>query len=148
MTESHDDSLIDFLEQITPFRFLSLDEKRALIPHLQRVEFAPGHTIIQQGETGDRAVYLISQGEVEVLDRTRIPRPRLQVIEAGHYVGEWEPLFEEPLFDRSCTVSANWCFSSTSCNANDSQMQLLHRFQTRLTVKSSRNSTTPTFNAV
>ena len=110
MTESQGDSLVGFLEQVTPFRFLSLDEKRALLPHLQRVEFAPGHTVIQQGDTDDRSVYLIVQGEVEVLDRAKAPRPRLQVIEAGHYVGEWEPLFEEPRVYEVRTLSHCVCY--------------------------------------
>lgn len=110
MTDDHASSLVSFLEQVTPFRFLSLDDKRALIPHLQRVEFAPGHTFIHQGDERDRAVYLIVSGEVEVLDRSREPRPRLQVIEEGHYVGEWEPLFDEPRVYEVRTLSHCVCF--------------------------------------
>ncbi|TVQ36650.1 MAG: hypothetical protein EA384_13920 [Spirochaetaceae bacterium] len=90
------DELLSFLESVTPFRFLKQSEKLALIPELERAEFCRGDTIIEQGEDHDHRVYLIYQGSVEVIDPRRETGRHQLTIEACHYFGEWEPLFEEP----------------------------------------------------
>lgn len=88
--------LLEFLESVTPFRFLQQREKIALIPELERVEYAAGDTIIEQGDDRDQRVYLIFQGSVEVVDPRRGAAARQLTVEERHYFGEWEPLFEEP----------------------------------------------------
>lgn len=90
------EKLLSFLELVTPFRFLRQSEKLALIPELQRRQFEAGATIITQGDPADRLVYLIYRGSVEVVDRRAAGGPHRLTIEAGHYFGEWEPLFDEP----------------------------------------------------
>lgn len=90
------DRLLSFLELVTPFRFLQQSEKLALIPDLERRQFGAGATIVAQGDPDDRLVYLIYRGSVEVVDSRASGSPRRLTIEAGHYFGEWEPLFDEP----------------------------------------------------
>ncbi len=57
--------------------------------------FSPGEVIMHQGDANDRTVYLMRSGTVDVYDR-RAGHSTGTLIEAGHYFGEWEPLFEEP----------------------------------------------------
>ncbi len=89
------ESVSALLQRIIPFRFLCEADKQRLQPELRRVRFSSGDQIIVQGDAGDRTVYLLEQGAVEVVDPSAGSR-RTQIIEAGYYFGEWEPLFDEP----------------------------------------------------
>lgn len=88
----------DILERVIPFRFLTVAERAALVPHLRVESYPAGTAIIEQG-ANDRRVYLLASGLVEVRDRSGRPQPRpvrQSVIEPDHYFGEWEPLFDVP----------------------------------------------------
>lgn len=92
----------DVLERVIPFRFLSHARREALVPDLRVERYRAGAAIIRQG-ADDRRVYLLASGQVEVVDESGGTPVRTNLIEAEHYFGEWEPLFDVP---RAFTISA------------------------------------------
>jgi CRP-like cAMP-binding protein len=89
------ESIIDLLERVIPFRFLRREEQRELAAELEGHDFPEDSLIIRQGDPQDRRVYLLDSGSVEVIDRQSVSA-RVDIIETGHYFGEWEPLFKVP----------------------------------------------------
>jgi CRP-like cAMP-binding protein len=64
--------------------------------------FKDGEVIVQQGESGD-CMYVIQQGEVEVLHQTGSEQQRLAVLGEGDFFGEMA-IFDQA--QRSATVRA------------------------------------------
>ena len=93
---NQDQRLLSLLERVIPFRFLDMEQKRGLLPDLEQMRFEPGEVLMEQGDETDTSVYLLEQGSVVVMDRARGNERRVDTIVAGHYVGEWEPLFKVP----------------------------------------------------
>lgn len=111
MTESLHSRIAALLERVIPFRYLSTAERMELAREMTAHELEPGEIIIRQGDPEDTRVYLIERGSVEALDR-RGPAPvRVNVITAGHYFGEREPIFDLPRTYEVRATEACVCFS-------------------------------------
>ena len=95
-TQGMNSDIMQLLRRVIPFRFLSLEKKQQLAQHMQQVEFTQGEEIIRQGDPDDSIVYLIESGSVDAIDRSSGGARRVNLIQAGHYFGEWEPLFRIP----------------------------------------------------
>ncbi len=100
------------LEQIMPFRFLPPEKRAWLAAQLVRRHFSPGEVIMHQGNERDRTVYLMYSGTVDVFDR-RAGHSTGTLIEAGHYFGEWEPLFEGARVYEIHAINEVDCFAMT-----------------------------------
>ncbi|HKK21241.1 MAG TPA: cyclic nucleotide-binding domain-containing protein, partial [candidate division Zixibacteria bacterium] len=100
------------LEQIIPFRFLPRERRTHLAFQLVPRHFSPGEVIMHQGDESDRTVYLMYSGTVDVFDR-RAGHSTGTLIEAGHYFGEWEPLFEEARVYEIHALDEVDCFAMT-----------------------------------
>ena len=90
--------LIELLQRVHPFRFLRGRQRDTLIPQLQRHEFPAGSTVFRRNDL-DQSVYLIADGVVEVFDPRRGDGREddvIRVIQAFHFFGEWEAIFQEP----------------------------------------------------
>lgn len=99
------------LRTVIPFRFLSPDERANLIPLMREHTFAPGVQIARQGDAADTLVYLLASGLVEVYDATDGTERRQNIIEPGHYFGEWEPLFRVPRAYSIRALHESRCYS-------------------------------------
>jgi CRP-like cAMP-binding protein len=84
------------LDATIPFRFLSREDRDALLVDATRTEYAAGDEIIRQGDAADDRVFIIEEGSVESIDLSRSPPKVGAIIGAGHYFGERAPLFDEP----------------------------------------------------
>ncbi len=109
---------LELLEHAIPFRFLARSTRLSLASELTYIRFAPGEVMMHQGDTEDKRVLILISGRADVFDR-RAGHPTGTVVEAGHYVGEWEPLFELPrvfeiraLQDVECFVMSGQRFLS------------------------------------
>lgn len=89
------DSVNELIERIIPFRYLRRSERDELIRRLHREEFPAGSVIMEKGDE-NKDVFLLESGSVRVVDPDNTPSPVLSLIEAGHYFGEWEPIFNLP----------------------------------------------------
>ncbi len=91
-------ALIEKLSHIPIICGLPAEEMRTLLPAMHSRDFEAGHILFEQGERGD-SLYLIDQGEVEVLRDGRI----IDTMETGAAFGEMALLSGEP---RNATVRA------------------------------------------
>ena len=109
--ESRPEIPLSLLERIIPFRFLTHKQRIALLGNLTEHTFESAQTIIAQGDTQDRSVYLLAEGSVETLDLRKQPHPRLNVLTAGHYFGERAALFDQPRQFEFRALEATRCYS-------------------------------------
>ena len=96
---THDDRMIPLADQVVELvpRFVS----EALGP--QTLELAPGDTVFEQGDRGDR-IYMIEKGKIDVVRRRGDgSEERLATLGPDDYFGEMGPLFGLP---RSATARA------------------------------------------
>lgn len=102
------------LEQVIPFRFLNDQERSTLLPHMERCSYTAGDIIIEQGLT-DNWVYLLGAGTASIQSpqepdkRSRLPRV-ISTVEAGHYFGEWESVFDCPRTYDVVSVTDTWAY--------------------------------------
>ncbi|MFW6234421.1 MAG: Crp/Fnr family transcriptional regulator, partial [Spirochaetota bacterium] len=102
------------LERVIPFRFLNEQERNTLLPHMERCSYAAGDIIIEQGLT-DTWVYLLGGGTASIqspreLDkRSRLPRV-ISTVDAGHYFGEWESVFDCPRTYDVVSMTDTWAY--------------------------------------
>lgn len=89
---------VDAVFEILPFRFLRAEARASLIPELQIHTFEAHEPILIQGQAEDDRVWLLLEGQVEILDlRGGGSRPRrVSTLDAGHYFGERRALFARP----------------------------------------------------
>jgi hypothetical protein len=73
-----------------------------VINRFERMEFEPGKTLIQQGESGDR-FYVLFRGKVRVTRKDGIQERQLNILTPGDYFGEEALLFDRP---RSASITA------------------------------------------
>lgn len=93
--------LEEILTNLMPFLFLSSADRAELAREAETLTFSRGEWIIRQGTRGDGRLFIVLEGNVEVLDETD---PSLPVsIETGRYFGERAALFQTP---RSHSVRA------------------------------------------
>ena len=88
------------IEQVPFFKNASSDFLRDIIPRLEAREFAPGETIVHEGDVGDE-MYFLTKGQVEVLRGD--PAERLAVLREGSFFGELAVLRDAP---RAATIRA------------------------------------------
>lgn len=84
------------LSSIVPFRYLRAAELEALMGDSGLRAYAPGDSIVRQGETGSDEVFVLLSGSVESVDLARNPPFRMNVIDSGSYFGERSALFDAP----------------------------------------------------
>ncbi len=106
-TETTD--VVELLERVIPFRFLPADRKRAVSSSMRRRKYSPGARIVRQGAQ-DTRVYLIESGDVEILDPINESR-HVTHVEAGHYFGEWESIFESTRVFEVRAIGETVCYS-------------------------------------
>ena len=94
--------MIDLLEELVPFRFLSPQERSVLEDCLKERRYLQGEPIFSQDDTSDE-VYILRKGSVESVEMRTDPPTRINRIAAGHYFGERACLFERA---RDFTVRA------------------------------------------
>lgn len=95
MTSSQFRELNELIERVIPFRYLRKSEREELMGKLVKESFSAGDVVIEKGEQR-MDVYLLQGGSVRVVDPDNVPKPVVGNIEAGHYFGEWEPVFNLP----------------------------------------------------
>ena len=88
------------IEQVPFFKNASHDFLRDIIPRLDAREFAPGETLVHEGDVGDE-MYFLTKGQVEAL-RGDPPR-QLSVLRPGSFFGELAILRDAP---RAATIRA------------------------------------------
>jgi long-chain acyl-CoA synthetase len=88
------------IEKVPFFKNASSDFLRDIIPRLDAREFAPGDTLVHEGDVGDE-MYFLTKGQVEVLRGD--PPQRLTVLREGSFFGELAILSDAP---RAATVRA------------------------------------------
>jgi CRP-like cAMP-binding protein/Zn-dependent protease len=86
------------LRQLPAFAHLEVDELSEVLKHGEWITFAPGETIISQGEVGD-AFYAIRSGQVDVFDQ----EAKVRTMGPGEHFGELALLLDVP---RTATVVA------------------------------------------
>jgi CRP-like cAMP-binding protein len=96
--EERDQEILGRLAEVELFRALPPTEAHAVVPYVEERRFRAGDTVFEQGDTGD-ALYLITEGEAQVLDRDR----ELARLAKGAAFGEMALLTGEP---RNATVRA------------------------------------------
>jgi ATP-binding cassette, subfamily B, bacterial len=91
------------LRRVPLFSDLPADALAAIAGRLELERFAPGDTIIQQGDLGDK-LYLIDRGQVEVTAHNGpAGEQHLNTLHEGDYFGEIALLLDVP---RTASVSA------------------------------------------
>lgn len=88
------------IEQVPFFKNASSEFLRDIIPRLDARQFAPGDTLVHEGDVGDE-MYFLTKGQVEVLRGA--PPQRLTVLREGSFFGELAILTDAP---RAATVRA------------------------------------------
>jgi acyl-CoA synthetase (AMP-forming)/AMP-acid ligase II len=88
------------IEQVPFFKHASSDFLRDIIPRLDARQFAPGDTLVHEGDVGDE-MFFLTKGQVEVLRGD--PPQRLTVLREGSFFGELAILTDAP---RAATVRA------------------------------------------
>lgn len=87
---------MDRVFDILPFSFLDIRGRQVLRDHLSRHTFDTGQTIVRQGSLTDRRVFLVLQGEVDVIDHHQGPDAVTSKVSAGHWFGERAALLGTP----------------------------------------------------
>jgi CRP-like cAMP-binding protein len=92
------------IQRIEMFSLLSADERQQLAGNLRERRFAPGESVVQQGEEGE-SMYILVEGLLEVRSTLDDDLRQVKVsgIEPGQYFGEMSLLTGEP---RAATVVA------------------------------------------
>jgi hypothetical protein len=84
------------LRRVIPFRALPPEELDRLAEDASVLRVPAGTILARQDQPEDRRVFLLVEGEIEIVD-LRGPLPvRLNVITPGHYFGETPALFDAP----------------------------------------------------
>ena len=88
------------------FTQLDSEQKSKLFEGMRVEEYAPGSTIIQQGDTGEDAedFYIIKSGRCDVIKEVPFSSPvKVATLAAGHSFGELALLYSAP---RAATITA------------------------------------------
>lgn len=86
--------LFDLLRRVYPFRVLREAHRVPVGDEVAELAFSPGQDIFAQNDGSDD-VYLLVEGRVDVIDRRSGREEIASTIEAPHYFGEWEALFDD-----------------------------------------------------
>jgi CRP-like cAMP-binding protein len=84
------------LSQIIPFRYLSTDLRKTLEAELTELCFKAGERLIEQGNDRNHRVFILVEGEVEIVEHRSGSAEVIGHITPGHYFGERSVLFGEP----------------------------------------------------
>lgn len=88
------------IEQVSFFRNASSEFLRDVIPRLEARQFAPGETLVHEGDVGDE-MYFLTKGQVKVLRGN--PPQQLTILREGAFFGELAILRDAP---RAATIRA------------------------------------------
>ena len=93
-----------FLQNVQLFSRMSYEDCDAIVRHLKRRDFPPGHPIVREGQAGD-SMFFLTAGKVEVRKRDVTTGIEFQVaeMEPGHCFGEMALLTGKP---RTASVMA------------------------------------------
>jgi hypothetical protein len=84
------------LEQIIPFRYLTPQQRAALLKDASEEVYEPDEILLEQGDRKDDRVLLVMEGSVLAQDRASGLPGQGSIVGAGHYIGERAALFDEP----------------------------------------------------
>ncbi|MGL4974010.1 MAG: cyclic nucleotide-binding domain-containing protein [Bosea sp. (in: a-proteobacteria)] len=90
------------LQRLPMFRDVDVPKLKLIALAGQRLDFASGEVILRQGDRA-RAVFVMMEGEAEVVRRIDGPPVRLTTVGAGALVGEMGVILDQPY---SSTISA------------------------------------------
>ena len=77
------------VRQTTLFSALDVDEQELVVKAMEKVQFAAGTTILEQGAPGRDTFYLIAEGTVEIIRDRKI----VATLTTGQYFGELELMY-------------------------------------------------------
>ena len=110
-----DRAALDILQRVAVFQHMASDDLENLLPYCRHHHFAPGATIIQEGDD-TRHLYIILEGEVGVF-KTAVAAPEVDtppgaaaseyqigVLRVGEVVGEMS--FIDAVYTRSASIRA------------------------------------------
>jgi hypothetical protein len=84
------------LEEIIPFRYLTPQQREALLGDVSEEVYEPDAVLLEQGDSSDNRVLLVIEGSVVVRDSEGGLPGQSSIVRAGHYIGERAALFGEP----------------------------------------------------
>ena len=103
--------LLNLLDRIMPFRFLSAKEKDRLVSELKASSYRKGEIIYRKGDSDD-VVYILNRGVVETVDEKEDgTEQRVNVITGGHYFGERSAIFNQSRLSTVRALSDIKCYS-------------------------------------
>ena len=103
--------LLNLLDRIMPFRFLSAKEKDRLVSELKASSYRKGEIIYRKGDSDD-VVYILNRGVVETVDEKEDGiEQRVNVITGGHYFGERSAIFNQSRLSTVRALSDIKCYS-------------------------------------
>jgi CRP-like cAMP-binding protein len=70
--------IVDRIEHLDLFRDLSLRDYKALAPSVRRLDLPQGSAVYQAGDPAD-AIYIVTEGEIELFDSPDAKTPRLRI---------------------------------------------------------------------
>lgn len=108
-------TVIELLEQVVPFIFLSTVEKKQLVKDFRAVSFKKGEIIYNKWDSDD-SMFLIRKGRVETLDFSASGTVQINHITAGHYFGERSAIFHQKRVYTVKAVSDVECYSISGKN--------------------------------
>jgi putative ABC transport system ATP-binding protein len=118
VVSTHDQRLVPIADQVVAMVTEHRDDTRPP----QRVEYAPGESIFEQGTHG-QLVYTIEEGEVDIVQVFADGHEeRLTTLAAGRYFGELGPMLG---FPRSASARARTDVVLTAWSARDFRMDVL-----------------------
>ncbi|MEK3912607.1 peptidase domain-containing ABC transporter [Paenibacillus sp. FSL H7-0331] len=124
-----DDAMRKFLKRTALFAPLHHQELRSLLDIMVMKEYAPGQTIVSEGEMGD-AFYILRTGTASVLKESEGNR-KLNIVKAGEFFGELALLTGDP---RKASVIADEAVSVFSLAKNDFDKLILKYPKVRETI--------------
>ncbi len=109
--------LLNLLDRIMPFRFLSAKEKDRLVSELKASSYRKGEIIYRKGDSDD-VVYILNRGVVETVDEKEDGiEQRVNVITGGHYFGERSAIFNQSRLSTVRALSDIKCYSLSGKNS-------------------------------
>jgi len=97
-----DPAILNLIKKTTPFKTLSKEELKNIIPYLKRYEYEPDEVVVNEGDIG-KAAYIVESGEflLEKMDRT------MKIFTSGDFFGEIALIDKRPRLGTVKSISTN-----------------------------------------